>query len=186
VEGAGRALGALEALDREGRWHSLREGLSKARPTMAGLKAFEERSRGWDAAFSTPEGRAWIEAERQWLKGELGAAAKGAAPELLKRIEEAARERLQPLAELEAKGDWYGLERALAALRKKLAGVPAFDEKDVAWQAAFKAEPAKTGLRLGAAYARLRGRKDVEAFVQQAGDSYYGREAKELLKSLPK
>ncbi|HEX7900383.1 MAG TPA: DUF6288 domain-containing protein [Planctomycetota bacterium] len=179
LEGARRTREALDVLDREGRWHTLRLELAKARPKLAGL--IEERAKEWEAAFNTPSGRAWIEAERLYLKGDLGAAARGAAPEVLRRINEEARTRLKPLLELEAKGDWYGLERELAALRKKLAGAPAFDEKDVAWQAAFKVEPAKTGLRLGAAFSRLRTRKEIEAFIQQAGDTYYGREARELL-----
>jgi hypothetical protein len=77
-----------------------------------------------------------------------------------------------------------------------LAGVSSFDEKDVAWKAAFKTEPAKTALHHGAALARLRdeaGRKvspmllkEIEAFAAQAGDTFYGREAKALLKSLQK
>jgi hypothetical protein len=102
---------------------------------------------------------------------------------------------LAPLAELETKGDWYRLERGLSALRRKLAGIPAFDEKDAAWQAAFKSDPAKSSIRLGATLQQLREAvarspskaliKEVEAFVQQAGDNtFYGREAKSLLDTL--
>lgn len=182
-ENAARALAELEAWDKDGRWFTLKEALAKARPKLGAL--VEERARAWEALFATPAGRAGIEAEKQFLKGELGAAAKGASPELLKRIDAAAAEKLAPLAELEKKGDWHALERQLAALRKKLAGAPAFDAKDDAWQAAFKTEPAKTGLRLGAVFAKLKEsgkKKDIEAFIQQAGDTYYGRAAKDLLK----
>ncbi|MFN3483998.1 MAG: DUF6288 domain-containing protein [Planctomycetota bacterium] len=184
AEGAAKALADLEALEREGRWHSLRESLAKARPKLRGL--IEERAKAWEEVLASPGGRAWIEAEKQYLRGELGAAVKGAAPGLLPKIDQAAREKLKPLFELEAKGDWYGLERELAALRTKLAGVPVFDERDAAWQAAFKTEPARTERRLGAIFARLKesGRKkDIEAFLKQAGDSYYAKEARELLKN---
>lgn len=180
AEGAARSIGELEALEKDGRWLTLRESLAKARPKLGAF--VEERAKGWEAGVHN---RAWTEAERLYLKGDLGAAAKGAAPALLPKIEEAAREKLKPLDELQAKGDWHGLERALAALRKKLSGLPSFDAKDDAWQAAFKTEPAKTGLRLGAAWARVKEsgkRKDIEAFAREAGDSYYGREAKEFLK----
>ena len=59
---------------------------------------------------------------------------------------------------------------------------------------AMKSEPARTALRQGAILAQLREqaarkatpavRKDLEAFVAQAGDSFYGREAAALLRSL--
>jgi hypothetical protein len=196
LEGAERALAALEALEKDGSWGSLKDALAKARPRLAGLPRFDERARDWEAVLSTPDGRARVAAERAFLQGDLGTAAKSASPELLKRIEEAAKDLMKPLQELEAKGDWYGVERSLASLRKKLAGLPLFDGRDVALQAAFKAEPAKSALRLGAVYARLREAaarrstpglvKELEAFAQQAGDGYYGREAKELLKSLGK
>jgi hypothetical protein len=183
--GTAKAVAELAALEKEGRWHSLREALAKARPKLGSL--IEERSKAWEATLASPASYAWIEAEKQYLRGDLGAASKGAAPGLIQKIDQAARERLKPLPELEAKGDWYGLDRELTALRTKLAGVPVFDEKDAAWQTAFKTEPAKTERRLGAVFARLKesGRKkDVEAFIKQAGDSYYAKEAKELLKNL--
>ena len=123
-------------------------------------------------------------------------AAKNAPPSLMKQIEETVREQLKPHQDMETKGDWYALERSLPALRKKLSGVAAFDERDAAWKAAFKAEPAKTALQHGAALARLREAaghkaapallKEIEAFAAQAGDTFYGRQAKDLLKSLSK
>lgn len=195
-EAAQKALATLETFEKEGRWLSLKDSLAKARPKMAGLAAFDERARTWEAGLAAPSGRTWIAAEKSFQQGDLGAAAKGAPPELLKRIDESTRELLKPLQEMEAKGDWYGLEKALAALKKKLAGVSSFDEKEAAWKAAFKTEPAKTALQQGAMLARLRdaaGRKaapallkEIEAFAAQAGDTFYGREAKDLLKSLSK
>jgi len=190
------ALAALAACEKEGRWLSLKDGLAKARPRMAGLAAFEERARIWEAGLAAPSGRAWISAEKSFLQGDLGAAAKNAPPALLSRIGELALEQLKPLQELEAKGDWYALERGLASLRRKLTGVSIFDEKEAAWKAAFKVEPAKTARLQGATLARLReaaGRRaspallrEIEAFTLQAGDTVYGREAKDLLKSLSK
>ncbi len=195
-ETAHRTLTALEGLEREGRWLSLKDGLAKARPKMTGLAAFDERARTWESDLSAPSGRAWVAAEKSFQQGELGAAAKGAPPELLKRIEEAAREQMKPLQELEAKGDWHALERGLAALRKKLSGVSSFDEKEGLWKAAFKTEPAKTAIQQGATLSRLRDAavrkaspallKEIEAFAAQAGDTFYGREAKDLLRSLSK
>ena len=54
----------------------------------------------------------------------------------------------------------------------------------------------KTALQYGSALARLREAaghkaspawvKEIEAFAAQAGDTFYGRQAKELLKSLSK
>jgi len=195
-EATQKALAALEAFEKEGRWLSLKDGLAKARPKMAGLAAFDERAKSWEAGLAAPSGRAWIAAEKSFQQGDLGAAAKGAPPELLKHIDELVRDQLKPLQDQETKGDWYGLEKGLASLRKKLSGVSSFDEKETAWKAAFKSEPAKTALQLGAALARLReaaGRKaspallkEIEALAGQAGDTFYGREAKELLKSLSK
>jgi hypothetical protein len=196
-EAAQKALAMLAAFEKEGRWLSLKEGLAKTRPKMAGLAAFEERARAWETRLAEPSGRIWIAAEKSIQQGDLGVAAKGAPPELLKHIEDSARDQLKPLQELETKGDWYGLEKALAAIRKKLSGVPGFDEKDSAWKTAFKSDPAKTALHQGATLARLRdaaGRKpvpaallkEIEAFATQAGDTFYGREAKDLLKSLSK
>ncbi|MBI3857196.1 MAG: hypothetical protein HY293_16035, partial [Planctomycetes bacterium] len=123
-EAAQKALATLEAFEKEGRWLSLKDGLAKARPKMAGLAAFEERAKAWETELSGPSGRAWIAAEKSFAQGDLGAAAKSAPPELLKRIEESAREQLKPLQDLETKGDWYALEKALAALKKKLSGLP--------------------------------------------------------------
>jgi hypothetical protein len=195
-EAAQKALAVLEAFEKEGRWLSLKDGLAKSRPKMAGLAAFDERARTWEAALAAPSGRTWIAAEKSFQQGDLGAAAKVAPPELLKHIEDSAREQLKQLQDLEKKGDWYALEKALAGLRKKLTGVSGFDEKDAAWKAAFKTEPAKTALQQGATLGRLReaaGRKsspallkEIEAFAAQAGDTLYGREAKDLLKSLSK
>lgn len=191
-----KALATLEAFEKEGRWLSLKDGLAKARPKMAGLAAFDERAKAWETDLSGPSGRAWIGAEKSFVQGDLGVAAKSAPPELLKRIEESAREQLKPLQDLETKGDWYALEKSLGSLRKKLSGVAGFDEKDAAWKAAFKTDPAKTALHHGAALARLREEaarkaspallKEIEAFAAQAGDTFYGREAKALLKSLSK
>ncbi len=196
-EAAQKALAMLEAFEKEGRWLSLKDSLTKARPKLAGLAAFDERARIWETGLAEPSGRTWIAAEKSFQAGDLGAAAKGAPPELLRRIEDSARDQLKPLQELETKGDWYGLEKALAGLRKKLSGVSSFDEKDSAWKTALKSDPAKTALHQGAGLARLRdaaGRKpvpptllkEIEAFAAQAGDTLYGREAKDLLKSLSK
>ena len=202
LDASQRTLAALETLEMEGRWHSLREGVTKARLKLAGLAPFEERSRAWEAEFATPAGRALIASERLFLQSDLGGAAKALAPaearaaDPLKRIEDAAKALMAPLAELQSKGDWYGVERTLSTLRKKLSGIPSFDARDGELQAALKADPAKSAARSGAVLARLReaaaGRatpaliKELEAFVQQAGDSYYGREGKALLKSLQK
>ena len=174
----------------------MKEGLAKARTKMAGIAAFDARARAWDAELSASSSRAWIAAEKSFLQGDFGSAAKNAPPELLKRIEETTREQLKLIQGLESKGDWYALEKSLPPLRKKLAGVPCFDEMDAAWKAALKTEPAKTALKYGAALARLREAaganaspallKEIEAFAAQAGDTIYGREAKDLLKSLPK
>jgi len=192
----------LETFEKDGRWLSLKEGLAKARPKMSGIPAFDDRSRTWDEELATSPGRALATSEKLFLQGDLGAAAKALpaseprAAEPLKRIETGAMSLMTPLADLQAKGDWYGVERLLVALRKKLAGVPSFDAKDTELQAALKADPAKSAVRLGAAFARLReaasGRatpalvKELEAFIQQAGESYYGREAKTLLKNVQK
>jgi hypothetical protein len=193
---AQKALATLEGFVQEGRWLSLKDGLAKARPKMAGLAAFDERARTWEAGLAAPSGRAWVAAEKSFQLGDLGAAVKGAPPELLKPIEDSAREQLKPLQDLETKGDWHALEKCLSLLRRKLSGVPVFDEKEAAWKTAFKTEPAKTALQQGATLARLReaaGRKaappllkEIEAFAAQAGDTFYGREAKDLLKSLSK
>jgi hypothetical protein len=203
---AEQAIGALEALEKEGRWQSLRDGMAKARSKMTGVRPYEERSKAWEEGFASPAGRALIAADQLVLQGYPGAALKALEPAIAasnsravtakSRIEESAKAHLAPLAELEAKGDWYGLERGLSALRRKLAGVPAFDEKDTAWQAAFKADPAKSAIRAGSVFQQLREAaarapnkaltKEVEAFAAQEGDSYYGRGAKDLLKSLPK
>ncbi len=193
---------ALETMEKEGRWHSLKDGLAKARPKLSGIQPFEDRARTWEEELATPSGRALIASEKLFLQGDLGGAAKSLpaaeprAADPLKRIEEAAKGLMAPLADLQAKGDWYGVERTLATLRKKLSGVPAFDTRDGELQALLKTDPAKSAARSGAALARLReaavGRatpalvKELEAFIQQAGDSYYGREAKILLKSLQK
>ncbi|MBV8879306.1 MAG: hypothetical protein JO332_05055 [Planctomycetaceae bacterium] len=198
---AERLTGALQALEREGRWNTLREELSKARPKLVGAPAFDKGARAWDESLASPEGRAWVSADRMAGLGDLGAAARMLAAHphaaLQQRLESGSKELLAPIAALEAKGDWYALDRALAALRKKLSGVPGFDERDAALQAALRAEPARTALRLGAALARLREAaarrpsppglaREIEAFVQQAGDGPYAREARELLKGLPK
>jgi hypothetical protein len=203
---ADQAVGALEALEKEGRWQSLRDGMAKARPKMAGFPPFEERRKAWEGGFASPSGRALVAADQLVLQGYPGAALKALEPAIAasdsraaaakNRIEETVKAQLAPLAELEAKGDWYGLERGLSALRRKLAGVPAFDEKDAAWQAAFKADPAKSAIRAGAVFQQLREAaargpnkalaKEVEAFAAQEGDSFYGRMAKDLLKGLPK
>ncbi len=193
-------LRSLEALEKEGRWHTLKEALSKARPKLTGITVFEDQARAWEALFATSAGRALINSDKLFLQGDLGAAAKALAPaearaaEPLKRIEAAARVQLATLADLQGKGDWFALERSLSALRKKLSGVPLFDAKEAELAAALKTDPAKGAARQGAVLARLReaaaGRstpallKELEAFIQQAGDSLYGREAKELLKSL--
>lgn len=165
------------------------------------MAAFEDRCRAWESALAAPDGRAWSAADRLAGQGDLGGAVRALAghpqPELQQRIDAAARELLAPLADLEAKRDWYGVDRALAALRKKLAGVPAFDERDGALQRTLRGEPARTAMKLGAALARLRDAaarrpappglaKELEAFLQQAGDTVYAREARELLKGLPK
>jgi hypothetical protein len=195
-EASQKALATLEAFEKEGRWLSLKDSLTKARPKMAGLTAFDERARTWEAGLAAPSGRTWMAAEKSFQQGDLGAAAKGAPPELLKRIDESTREQLKPLEDLEKKGDWYALEKGLAPLKKKMSGVSSFDEREAAWKAAFKTEPAKTALQQGATLARLReaaGRKaapalvkEIEAFASQVGDTFYGREAKDLLKSLSK
>jgi hypothetical protein len=194
-------LVALEALQRDGRWNALRGELTKIRPKVAGVAAFEGRCRAWETALSGPEGRAWVAADKLADLGDLGGAARALAghpqPETQKRIDAASRELLAPLAELEAKRDWYAVDHALAALRKKLAGVAVFDERDASLQLALRAEPARAALRLGAVLARLREAaarrpaptglaKEIEAFLQQAGDTLYAREARELLKGLPK
>jgi hypothetical protein len=192
----------FETFEKEGRWLSLKEGLAKARPKMAGIPEFEESSRTWEENLATPQGKALVASERLFQQGDLGAAAKALpasdsrASEPLKRIDAAAISLMAPLADLQAKGDWYGVERQLLALRKKLAGVPSFDAKEAELQSALKADPARSAVRLGAAFARLReaaaGRatpslvKELEALIQQAGESYYGREAKALLKNLQK
>jgi hypothetical protein len=202
---AEKALGTLEAMEKDGRWQSLRDSVAKAKPKMAGFKAFEERNKAWEEGFATTSGRALIASDQQALQGFLGNAWRALDPALAaqdarataakKRIEESVKAQLAPLAELETKGDWYRLERGLSALRRKLAGIPAFDEKDAAWQAAFKSDPAKSSIRLGATLQQLREAvarspskaliKEVEAFVQQAGDNtFYGREAKSLLDTL--
>jgi hypothetical protein len=201
-----KSMGALEAIEKEGRWQSLRDGIAKAKPKMAGLKAFEERCKAWEEGFATPAGRALVASDQWALQGNLAAAQNALEPALAaqdaraaaakKRIVDSVMALLAPLAELEAKGDWYALERGLSALRRKLAGIPAFDEKDAAWQAAFKADPAKTAIRQGAVFQQLREAaargpskplaKEVEAFAQQAGDTFYGRAAKDLLKTLVK
>jgi hypothetical protein len=203
---ADQALVALETLEKEGRWLSLRDGIAKAKPKMTGLRPFEERCKAWEDGFATSAGRALIASDQMFVQGNPAAAMKALDPAIAasdarattarKRIEDSAKAQLAPLAELETKGDWYGLERGLSALRRKLAGIPAFDEKDAAWQAAFKTDPAKSAIRIGAVYQQLREAaarnpskaltKEVEAFIQQAGDTLYGREAKELLKNLPK
>jgi hypothetical protein len=183
--GARSVLSDLEMLEKEGFWHSMREALAKAKPRLGAL--LEAQARTWDAQLATPVGAAAVEAEKQFRKGDLAAAAKGAAPGLQPKIEQATRERLKQLMEFEAKGDWYGLSRELAVQKKRLAGIPSFDEKEAAWQAAFKGEPAKTGLRLGAVWARVKEsgkKKDVEAFLQQAGDGFYAKEAKSMLATL--
>jgi hypothetical protein len=190
-----KTLAELEALERDGLWHSLKEGLGRARPKLAGLAAFEERAKQWEAALASPEGRAKGEAEKSYLKGDLGAAWKGAPPPLRTRIEAAAREALKPLQEAAAQGDWLRVNRGLPPLRKKLGGVAVFDAQDETWTAAFGAEPAKSALRQGLAWERLRDsagrrlspalRKEIEAFAAQAGDGFYGREARSFLKSLP-
>src|SRR6185436_6269379 len=151
-----KTLASLEIFEKEGRWLSLKDGLAKARPKFAGLAAFDERAKEWETELSGPSGRAWIGAEKSFVQGDLGIAAKSAPPELLKRIEESTREQLKALQDLETKGDWYALEKSLGSLRKKLSGVSLFDEKDAAWKIAFKAEPAKTALHHGALLARLR------------------------------
>jgi hypothetical protein len=194
-------LASLESLQRDGRWNALREDLAKIRPKLAGVAAFEERCRAWEAALSGPDGRAWVAADKLAGQGELGGAARSLAghpqPELQKRIDAAVRDLLAPLAEFEAKRDWYAVDRALAALRKRLAGVAVFDERDAGLQIALRGEPARTALRLGTVLARLREAaarqpapaglaKEIEAFLQQAGDTPYAREARELLKRLPK
>lgn len=198
---AEQAVAALQTLEHEGRWNALREELTKSRPKLTGARAFEKVCRAWDETLAGADGRAWVVSDRLAGQGELGAAARALAGHphaaAQKRIDAAAQELLGPVADLEAKGDWYALERALAALRKKLAGVPCFDERDSVLQAALRAEPARTALRLGAVLARLREAaarrpappglaKDLEAFVAQAGDTVYAREARELLKKLPK
>jgi hypothetical protein len=200
-ETAARVLASLEKLDREGRAHSLKEELAKSKPKLAGYTAFEDRARAWEADLSTPEGRALVQSEKQALQGDLGAAAKslagaggrGTAP--MARLEEAAAQALAPLKELEAKGDWHGVDRFLAGLKKKLAGVPGFDARETALQQTLRSEPAKSAVRWGAMLERLReavrtGRpgaavlKELEVLARQAGDTHPGREAKALVKSL--
>jgi hypothetical protein len=197
---AARTRASLEKLEQEGRFGSLREELAKSRPKMAGIAAFEERARGWDAELAGPEGRALAQAEKLAQQGDLGAAAKalaGAGPRStapMARIEEAAVQAMAPLKDLEAVGDWHGVERALAGLRKKLAGVPGFDAREAALEKALRSEPAKSAARWGAALARIREKagprpgaaqlKELESLAGQAGDSHPGREARALLKSL--
>jgi hypothetical protein len=198
---AERATGELRALARDGRWNALRDELPRARAKLTGAAAFEKACREWDETLATAEGRAWVAADKLAAQGDLGGASRAlsghphAAAEA--RLDAAARELLAPLGDLERKGDWYALDRALAALRKKLAGLPAFDERDASWQQALRAEPARTALRLGTALARLREAaarrpappglaRELDAFVQQAGDTPYAREARELLKGLAK
>ncbi len=203
---ADQALGALKTLETEGRWQSLRDGIAKARPKLAGIPAFDERRKAWEEGFASPPGRALIASDQWALQGNLVAALNALEPAIAasdaraaaakKRIEESVEAHLAPLAELEAQEDWYGLERGLSAVRRKLAGIPAFDKKDAAWQAAFRVDPAKSAIRAGAVFQQLREAairnpskalaKEVEAFAQQAGDTLYGREAKELLKRLPR
>jgi hypothetical protein len=188
-----KTVASLSVLETEGRWQSLKAALAKATPGHAGLPEFDAQAKAWQEKLGTPEGRAWATAEQEFSQGDLGAAAKGAAPALRAKLDEAARGQLKPLEELESKGDWYELERRLPALRKKLAGVPLFDEKDAAWKTAFKADPAKSALQNGAALARLReaaGRKktpalvkELEALAARAGDTLYGKQAQELLKA---
>jgi len=196
-----RAVAAFQALEREGRWNTLREELSRARPKLTGTPGFEKDFRAWDETLAAPEGRAWAAADKLTGQGDLGAAARQLAAHphaaAQKRLDDATRELLVPLSDFEARGDWYALERVLGALRKKLSGAAVFDERDAAYQLALRTEPARTALRLGAALARLREAaarrpvppglaREVEAFLQQAGTTVYAREARELLKGLPK
>ncbi len=111
-------------------------------------------------------------------------------------LDRQARRVLEALGVLEKSGLWALLKERLEKFRKSHGGIAAFDEKDTAWLAAFRTEPAKSALRAGAVFYQLREAasrkpsralaKEVEAFIQQTGDAHYGREAKELLKSLPK
>ena len=125
----------------------------------------------------------------------LKSAGPGGAP-MVEYLEGRAARAIEPLAALEEKGDWYGVERALSVLRKKLGGIARFDEREAALQAALKGEAARAAVRQGAALAKLRESaarrpvpsglaRELEAFIRQAGDSLYGREAKELLQSIP-
>ena len=132
--------------------------------------------------------------------GDAARILKSAGPDgapMLAYLDAQAARSIAELEALEAKGDWFALDRGLAGLRKNFSGVPAFDEKDAALQSALKVDPAKTVVRLGAALARLRDSaarrplpyglaKEIEAFIHEAGESPLGREARELLQSLPK
>ncbi len=199
TQAADRTLASLDTLHREARWNLLKDELARLRSKLAGIRAFDERVHTWDLEFATPEGRAWIASDKLYSQGDLGGAARALAghpsPEASRRIEAAAKEQTAPLAELEAKGDWYAIEKALGPLHKKLAGIPSFDDRESALQAALKNDPARTALRQGAVLARIREAasrkpappglvKEIEAFIQQSGETLYGREAKDLLKSL--
>lgn len=197
---ARRAVDILKGLETSGQWFRLKEKLTELRKSFDGIAVFDEAAAAWDVVLKNSP---LLAADRRLSEGAAGPAlralpteASAASSVLRQRIEEAVREGMLPLLDMEAKGDWHGLERALPSLRKKLAGAPAFDEKDAAWQAALKTEPVKAALRQGAAFARLReaaGRratpallKEIEAFAAKAGDTCYGLEAKALLKTLGK
>lgn len=204
IRAAAREIAARwDALEKAGEWHAWRKDVDSNRERFRGLPEVEEKAAAADLALNGEAGRAMIEADRRLSEGAAGPAlaALGAldtepAKALRARAQGAVQDLLKALQEMEARGDWYGLERALAPLRKKLAGAAAFEEKDDAWQASLRTEPTKAALRQGAAFARLReaaGRratpallKELEAFAGQAGDTCYGREAKALLKSLAK
>ena len=193
----------------EGHWGTLKEGLSKNKKHLSGVKLFDDSYLLYSKMLSSPSGAAMIKAEKLLLDDKNAAAAKSLkavakdktateeitaiAELIMKRIEANAESQLKPLDELYVKGDWYRFKKALGTAKRGLAGIPSYEAKRKGWEAKLKEKDVSSLIRVGAAYVKIEAAykkkqsssnlKKVTKFKAKYADTIYGKEAEKLLKT---
>jgi hypothetical protein len=206
VAATNKWIDGLMAMEGRGHWRSLNDRLFKAKNKLAGIGSFDDKYASLNKQFKTPFGAKMIAADKLFGSQSYGAAAiavqsaistsddseqKAVARRFLEDIDLYALDVLGELDDFEKAGDWYLLKKTLTRWKRKLVGVPSFDEKLPAWEATLKTKPIKLELKIGFQYHRLAAlfkmkptpanRRYVQAFAKKYSSSPYGKMAAKLL-----
>ncbi|MHC4250340.1 MAG: DUF6288 domain-containing protein [Planctomycetota bacterium] len=195
-EEARKAVDHFGKLDRGGKWHTLKEEIKLYRRMFGGVPLFDREAERWEKAFGEKPGGLIVVADKYFdeamyakasaaIEAVLASSDAGAFAEQARRrkerIDQAVKDAMSRLEEMQKTGEWQGLKEEVELKKKQFGGIEAFDERAAGWRSLLATPTGRAMAEAHKHHLKQAYGPSAKALAKIAPDSEHAAAAKALM-----